>query len=913
MRKLSTLVLILAAALALSLIGLRRGQTQSTLLRRVTNTTEEGININPSISGDGKVLAFESTEDIATAGGKDRFRAIRVNLATDPATFLQMGGTRAVAPAISQDGSRIAFASKDDPLGTNADGNSEIFLFDDAGLTQVTRTLPGELAARVTNGNFAPSISDDGRFIAFSSNRDLTGQNADGNLEVFIYDTIAHNFIQVTDTAGIVGATDAKISGNAASIVYIRDNGATLSLQRDLMQQARVRSASATVIAGNVQSLAMTYGRAISDDGERVVYSAETATNTTQVFLFDGRSGATVKQITSLGSRTIEVPLHPTISGDGTRIAFASRRSVASAPANSDGGVELYLVDLPSSQVSKITNAPSSATADVVSSLNDDGSVLAFNFPRVLSGSLTNSDMVNHSEIYLTVTPPRPSFGVLTVVNGASFGKEPSTTKAVAPDSIAVATGGALANSTQQSQRLPNGTFPTNVGGTTVMVNGRAAQILFVSPGQINFLVPPQTEIGTADVVSTNSENFASRGTGTTLRAAPGVFTQSGDGSGSGVILSSDLLQEGPFDPTDSKLRLTIFATGTRNASQNSIVMGGRVVNFESVIASADMPGLDEVNVLVPRDLRGAGNVDLFVQSDGRASNPVSVTFSGDAIRDVLINEALADPPDGVAGDANHDGVRDSSDDEFVELVNTTTHDIDISGYQLLSRNSSATTDILRHTFPAITILPACTAAVVFGGGAFNPNDAAFAGALAVKATSGGLSLTNGGGAITLRDSDGVIITSLTWGGATGLSGDANQSMTRSPDITGPFVLHQSASGNPGGSFSPGTTAGGVAFAQCNPFVRIEVSPLSAAIDAGTKHQFAARAIDASGNDVSGVIFSWQSSNPAVATIDQNGLAQSSMVGLTDIRASARGMQSAAAMLTVREVKRVLTRVDVTP
>src|SRR6266481_2358560 len=109
MRKLSILVLILAGAFALSLIGVRAAHTQSDGLRRVTNTTEEGLNINPSISGDGKTLAFESTEDIAGAGGADHFRAIRANTATDPPGFSQMGGTRAVAPAISQDGSHIAF------------------------------------------------------------------------------------------------------------------------------------------------------------------------------------------------------------------------------------------------------------------------------------------------------------------------------------------------------------------------------------------------------------------------------------------------------------------------------------------------------------------------------------------------------------------------------------------------------------------------------------------------------------------------------------------------------------------------------------------------------------------------------------------------------------------------------------
>src|SRR5207253_11298990 len=77
--------------------------------------------------------------------------------------------------------------------------------------------------------------------------------------------------------------------------------------------------------------------------------------------------------------------------------------------------------------------------------------------------------------------------------------------------------------------------FPTRrssdlVAGTSVTVNGRVAQIFFVSPGQVNFLAPPQTEVGNADVIVTNAENFSSRGTIPILRAAPGVFTKTGDG-----------------------------------------------------------------------------------------------------------------------------------------------------------------------------------------------------------------------------------------------------------------------------------------------------------------------------------------------------------------------------------------------
>ena len=281
-----------AAEALVCLIVSRPAATQSPGLRRVTITTEEGINLNPSISGDGKIVAFESTEDVATAGGSDHFRAIRTNVGDAPATFFQMAGTRAVAAAVSQDGSRIAFASKDDPLGTNPDGNSEIFLFDAQKLVQITRTSPGNLADRITNGNFQPSLSDDGRFIAFASNRNLSGGNADGNLEIFVYDVNTSTFTQLTDSSGMVGCSDAKISGDGLTVAYIRDLGAAPGEACDLLKQSRVAGAAASVLAANVQSLAMTYGRAISDDGLRVVYAAQTAVNTTQVFLFDGRAAA---------------------------------------------------------------------------------------------------------------------------------------------------------------------------------------------------------------------------------------------------------------------------------------------------------------------------------------------------------------------------------------------------------------------------------------------------------------------------------------------------------------------------------------------------------------------------------------------------------------------------------------------
>src|SRR4030095_16898068 len=162
LRCIRIILLPLAAGSVLCAISLRRSpsesQIQSNTLRRITRTAEAAINLNPAISGDGRVVAFETTEDLAAAGGPDHFRAMRADVTAEPPAFTQIGGSRAVAPAISQNGSRIAFASNDDPLGANPDGNSEIFLFDSARLTQVTNTSPGSLADRTTNGNLQHSI-----------------------------------------------------------------------------------------------------------------------------------------------------------------------------------------------------------------------------------------------------------------------------------------------------------------------------------------------------------------------------------------------------------------------------------------------------------------------------------------------------------------------------------------------------------------------------------------------------------------------------------------------------------------------------------------------------------------------------------------------------------------------------------
>ena len=137
----------------------------------------------------------------------------------------------------------------------------------------------------------------------------------------------------------------------------------------------------------------------------------------------------------------------------------------------------------------------------------------------------------------------------------------------------------------------------------------------------------------------------------------------------------------------------------------------------------------------------------------------------------VIVNEILANEPGStVAG-------------EFVELVNAGGTAVSIGGWTI----SDATG--VRHTFAAGTSLPAGKAIVVFGGSAGIPPGLANA----VAASTGALSLANGGDQVIVRNGTATI-DSFTY--SSSLAGTDGVSMNRSPDAsaTGSWVLHTTLS-----------------------------------------------------------------------------------------------------------------------
>lgn len=230
---------------------------------------------------------------------------------------------------------------------------------------------------------------------------------------------------------------------------------------------------------------------------------------------------------------------------------------------------------------------------------------------------------------------------------------------------------------------------------------------------------------------------------------------------------------------------------------------GGREVAEEQPVYREDSTGPVEKPTGRDRGLSESGGADAGIVD----TKPTPELPPGPSAGDLVINEVLADPPSGSAGDANQDGTRETSGDEFVEVVNKTSNPVDLSGVKLVIGGKA-------FAFPSGTVLPGEVAAVVFGGGMSSDTEvntgkphSKFGGALVFTKLPS--SLLNSGTTIKLMSAEDVELDVFTYGAGDCVGND--QSVTRSPDGVGPCVSHSKA--DPKGSvFSPGTRADGSSF-----------------------------------------------------------------------------------------------------
>jgi len=364
---------VAVAALALAAPAVAGiGPTTRESLTGASGQQANGASFGASLSADGSLVAFQAdatdlvpndTNMVKDVFVRDRTNATttRVSVASNGAQANQGG----IMPAISGDGRYVAFSSQATNLDPGAtSGFFEVYVRDltTGNTSRVSRTPTGGEPDNGSGGDTI-SISRDGRYVAFgSSATNLTGGGGGSpGRGLYVYDTKADKTVLVSAGGGpeqpsisadgryvAFSTFRALVPGdtNGVGDVYIRDRDAD---GNGIFDEAGAGKTSTTLVsvaldgtsAGNDNSTGspLRGPLALSADGRQVAFAsnasnlvADDTNSKTDVFVRDLRAGKTARvSVASDGSQGNDRSGGPfsglALSADGRRVAFGSDAS----------------------------------------------------------------------------------------------------------------------------------------------------------------------------------------------------------------------------------------------------------------------------------------------------------------------------------------------------------------------------------------------------------------------------------------------------------------------------------------------------------------------------------------------------------------------------------------------------------
>jgi uncharacterized protein (TIGR03437 family) len=243
--------------------------------------------------------------------------------------------------------------------------------------------------------------------------------------------------------------------------------------------------------------------------------------------------------------------------------------------------------------------------------------------------------------------PPPPPSGSVAISHGATFSRTP-----LSPGGLFSLFGPDLASGTTTPSALP---LPLLLRGAQLRIYSevdfatRYAELLYVSPTQINFFVPEDLPVGSARVQQYRDGALVREIPMQVATSAPGIFyvgIQNGGPApaGYGVLVSGNRqfpmpIYECPggqcnlsyleMGGTNDQLYLTLYGTGLRKLRPQdlSFTANGIPIPVEYLGRHSYFVGLDQVNLRVPRSLRGSGFVMIELKAGGTTVNAGRVHF----------------------------------------------------------------------------------------------------------------------------------------------------------------------------------------------------------------------------------------------------------------------------------------------
>ena len=226
------------------------------------------------------------------------------------------------------------------------------------------------------------------------------------------------------------------------------------------------------------------------------------------------------------------------------------------------------------------------------------------------------------------------------VVNAASLASQDQPGHMLSGGSIASIFGKNLATGVAQASEYP---LPRSLNGTTVVVGGIEAPLLYVSPDQINFQVP-RSIVGPKQPLYVVTSGGTSMPIELDIGRGVGIFTSNASGCGPGAILNvtPDLVVT-TNSPTNSAAPgdyLVLYSTGLGGYSPdgepaefgeyyvdaNGVSFGGIITNVSYSGPSAQYAGVGQTNVRIPDDVVDGCSVALTLVT--KKSTPPSQTVT---------------------------------------------------------------------------------------------------------------------------------------------------------------------------------------------------------------------------------------------------------------------------------------------
>ena len=170
--------------------------------------------------------------------------------------------------------------------------------------------------------------------------------------------------------------------------------------------------------------------------------------------------------------------------------------------------------------------------------------------------------------------------------------------------------------------------------------------MLYVSPGQINFLMPQDLATGVATFTISAGNNPTLTAIGAVGQVAPAVFSVTGTGSGLAAATAVSIggpasaslpvavmncltspCQPVPVDVSGSApVYLTLYGTGIRNRSSlDNVLVTINGISLPALYAGPqpNFAGLDQINIQLTPDLAGGGVSSIVIKVDQHQANTV--------------------------------------------------------------------------------------------------------------------------------------------------------------------------------------------------------------------------------------------------------------------------------------------------